>query len=219
MNTALILDFLSELEKNNSKEWMDANREWYEEAREEFKKLVGYLLEEMASFDEGLRTVTPKESIFRINRDIRFSKDKRPYKNNFGAFMAEGGRKTPGAGYYLHMQAGNESFAGGGIYMPPSPLLAKIRQEVDYNAGELKRIVEEPEFRSTFGAIKGEKLKTAPKGYPKDHPNIDLLRLKSFVVTKGLSDEELRSQNIHEYLVGIFRTQRAFNDYLNVAIS
>lgn len=219
MNTSLILDFLSELDKNNNREWMTAHRDWYEEAREEFKALVAYLLKEMATFDEGLRLVTPKDSIFRINRDIRFSHDKRPYKNNFGAFMAEGGRKTHGAGYYLHLQPGNESFVGGGIYMPPSPILAKIRQEIDYNASELNKIVEEPTFRSTFGAVKGEQLKTAPKGYPKDHPNIELLRLKSFVVTKSLSDEELKSVNIHDYLVDIFRVQQPFNEYLNVGIS
>ncbi|MGB3181559.1 MAG: DUF2461 domain-containing protein [Cyclobacteriaceae bacterium] len=219
MDTALILDFLSELEKNNNKEWMDENRPWYEEAREEFKKLIGFLLKEMSAFDEGLRLVTPKDSIFRINRDIRFSKDKSPYKNNFGAFMAEGGKKTEGAGYYLHLQPGNESFVGGGIYMPPSPLLGRIRQEIDYNASELKKIVEEPDFRSTFGPVKGEKLKTAPKGYPKDHPNIELLRLKSFVVTKSLSDEELKSGNIHEFIARIFEVQKPFNDYLDVAIS
>lgn len=219
MNTSLILDFLSELEKNNNKEWMDENRSWYEEARDQFKELVAYILKELASFDEGLRMVTPKDSIFRINRDIRFSKDKSPYKNNFGAFMAEGGKKTEGAGYYLHLQAGNESFVGGGIYMPPSAILGRIRQEIDYNAGELKKVVDDHQFSSTFGAVKGEKLKTAPKGYPKDHPNIEMLKLKSYVVMKSISDEELRSENIPDFIVDIFRVQKPFNDYLNVAIS
>lgn len=219
MNITLILDFLTELERNNNREWMNDNRSWYEQAREEFTELVAYLLKEMANYDEGLRLVTPKDSIFRINRDIRFSKDKSPYKNNFGAFMAEGGRKTEGAGYYLHLQPGNESFCGGGIYMPPKEILSRIRQEVDYNAAELKKIVEDPEFRETFGAVKGDSLKTAPNGYPKDHPNIELLKLKSYVVLHTVSDEELKSPNIHEYLVRIFEIQRPFNDYLNVAIS
>ncbi len=219
MNTQLILHFLSELEQNNHKEWMDTHRDWYLQAKDEFLNLVHYLLAEMTDVDEGLLGLQPKDCIFRINRDIRFSKNKSPYKNNFGVFMAEGGKKSPNAGYYLHVQPGDESFIGGGMYHPESEALGKVRQEIDYNAAELKQITDQGDFRQYFGAIQGEKLKRAPKGYEPDHPNIELLKLKDFVVMHKLSDEELKDENFKNRAVEIFRTMAPFIHYLNVAIS
>lgn len=219
MNTQLILHFLSELEQNNNKTWMDAHRDWYLQAKGEFQTLVQYLLGEMTVVDEGLLGLTPKDCIFRINRDIRFSKDKSPYKNNFGVYMAEGGKKSPNAGYYLHLQAGNESFVGGGMYHPDAETLAKVRQEIDYNAGELKQITDRAEFRQYFEAIQGDKLKRAPKGYDPDHPNIELLKLKDFVVMHKLKDEEVTAVDFKEHVLRLFRTMEPFIRYLNVAIS
>lgn len=219
MNTKLILHFLSELEQNNHKEWMDTHRDWYLEAKNEFLNLVAYLLGEMSVIDEGLMGLQPKNCIFRINRDIRFSKDKSPYKNNFGVYMAEGGKKSPNAGYYLHIQPGDESFIGGGMYHPDSDILSKIRQEIDYNAAELKQITEEKDFKNYFGAIQGEKLKRAPKGYEPNHPNIELLKLKDFVVMHKLSDKELEDSSFKEKAIDMFKAMEPFVHYLNVAIS
>jgi uncharacterized protein (TIGR02453 family) len=219
MNTPIILNFLKELEQNNHREWMDAHRDWYEESREAFTGLVTYLLGEISTFDEGLSGLRPKDCMFRINRDIRFSKDKSPYKNNFGAYMSEGGKKSVNAGYYLHLQPHGESFIGGGVYHPEREELNKIRQEVDYNPGELKKIVSRPDFRKYFGEIQGEKLKRAPKGYEPDHPNIELLKLKDFVVIHKLTDAEVAHEDFPRQAVSMFRTMEPFLRYLNVAIS
>lgn len=219
MNTQLILHFLSELEQNNNKEWMDAHRDWYLQAKEEFLALVRYLLGEMTVIDDGLLGLQPKDCIFRINRDIRFSKNKSPYKNNFGVYMAEGGKQSPNAGYYLHVQPGDESFIGGGMYRPEPEILGKVRQEIDYNAAELKQITDQDDFRQYFGPIQGEKLKRPPKGYGPDHPNIELLKLKDFVVMHKLSDDALKDENLKDRAVEMFRTMVPFVHYLNVAIS
>ncbi|HAA14303.1 MAG TPA: TIGR02453 family protein [Cytophagales bacterium] len=219
MHFASALDFLADLQENNHKEWFDANRKTYEAARDEFKVTLKHILADLARKEEEMAGLEPKDVMFRINRDIRFSKNKNPYKNNMGAFMGPGGRKTEQGGYYLHVQPNGESFVAGGIYMPPPENLKKIRQEIDYNPVELKKILEEPIFAETWGALMGETLKTAPKGYPKDHPNIELLKHKSFIVMHKLSDQEMRSDGIVEQLLGYFDVLRPMNAYFNVAVS
>lgn len=218
-DTKLILDFLRELNAHNEKEWMEANRKYYQQAREEFKKLTGYVLDALKAFEPGLEGVTVNDCIFRINRDIRFSNDKTPYKPWMSAVMAEGGRHTTNAIYYLHLQPQNESRVAGGIYQPAGEQLRKIRQEVDYNAPELKEIVSEANFRKHFGQIQGEKLSRAPKGYPADHPNIELLKLKSFLAMQSFTDEEVLQEDFAGRVIESFRLVQPFNDYLNVAIS
>lgn len=198
---------------------MDEHRDQYEEAKEEFKNLISYLLAEMSAVDEGLAGLQPKDCIFRINRDIRFSQDKSPYKINFGAYLSEGGKKGDQAGYYLHLQPQGESFIGGGIYMPSSDILHKVRQEIDYNASELKKIVDTSDFQKYFGEIQGGKLKRPPKGYSADHPNIELLKLKDYLVIHQLTDAEVVSENFSEQAVKMFKTMMPFVHYLNIAIS
>jgi len=219
MSLKLVLDFLDELSVNNNKEWMDAHRGQYEEAKGEFKQLISHLLGELTFIDEGLQGLSPKDCIFRINRDIRFSKDKSPYKNNFGAYMSEGGKKSPNAGYYLHVQPRGESFIGGGMYHPDTDTLAKVRQEIDYNAAELKNIVSGEHFKKYYSTIQGDMLKKAPKGYPTDHPNIELLKLKDYIVIHKLSDEELTAPDFKERALEMFGAMEPFVRYLNVAIS
>lgn len=219
MNTYHILSFLSELKANNNKEWMDANRGAYLQAKADFEALVDALLQNLQAFDADLDGVTAKDCTFRINRDIRFSKDKSPYKHNFGASIAEGGKKSLNAGYYLHIQPGNESFIGGGLYMPPGEQLKKIRQEIDYNAPELLKIVSTKDFKQTYGRIQGEKLARAPKGYDPHHPNIEFLKLKSHVALHKLSDEDISSPNLIENITHKCQVLKPFLDFLNVAIS
>lgn len=219
MNTAIMLNFLRQLQQNNEKAWMDAHRDQYETAKEEFKSLVTYLLSEMASVDESLVGLQPKDCIFRINRDVRFSQDKSPYKNNFGAYLSEGGKKGEQAGYYLHLQPYGESFIGGGMYMPSPDTLHKVRQEIDYNASELKKIVDIPDFQKYFGEIQGGKLKRPPKGYKEDHPNIELLKLKDYLVLHRLTDAEVASEDFPQQTVKMFKVMMPFVHYLNVAIS
>ena len=213
-----ILSFLEDLRENNNRDWMQENKKRYEAVKNEFKQVIAQLLEGISQFDEGVQGLQPKDCIFRLNRDVRFSKDKSPYKTNFGAAMMEGGRKTGNPTYYIHIQPGN-SFVAGGVYMPEADNLKKIRQEIDYNPEELKNIVDSPEFKKTFGVMTGEQLKTAPKGYPKDHPNIELLRFKSFIVSKDVSDEMVSARSFIDNTIKDFKVLHPFNQYFSVAIS
>ncbi|UXX80454.1 DUF2461 domain-containing protein [Reichenbachiella carrageenanivorans] len=212
------LKFLNELSVNNNKDWFDANRKTYENCRKDFITLVSSIIGEIAKFDPELTDVDPKKCIFRINRDIRFSKDKTPYKTNFGALMGANGKKTEGTGFYIHLAPG-QNFAGGGIYRPPAETLAAIRQEIDYNPDALQQLLETKDFQETFGEIRGDKLKTAPKGYPKDHPNIDLLRLKSFYVIREFNEKDLVADDFFESLVFTYKSAHTFNAYLKEATS
>ena len=213
-----VFEFLAELAEHNNRDWMQANKPFYERAKSTFKGLITELLAGINAFDASVEGLEPKDCIFRINRDIRFSKDKNPYKTNFGAAMMEGGKKTGNPTYYIHLQPG-KSFVAGGVYMPEAESLKKIRQEIDYNPEELKKIVEADSFKQAFGKITGESLKTAPKGYPKDHPNIELLRMKSFLVVHDLTDAEVLSGGFVAEALDYFKIIHPFNEYLSVAIS
>lgn len=213
------LQFLAQLKENNYKEWMDDHKADYTNAKNEFKEVIKETLNRLGAIDPDFLGLESKDCIFRINRDIRFSKDKSPYKQNFGAFMTPGGKKSELAGFYLHLQPGDESFIGGGLYMPAGEILKKIRQEIDYNAAELKKIVEEKKFIKLYDRIQGEKLKTAPRGYPLDHPNIELLKMKSYVVINKIADSDLMKHDIVNLLEEHFKVAKPFFDYLNVAIS
>lgn len=219
IDTGYILEFMGQLAANNNKEWMDAHRGEYQQARTHFKKLITQVLEGLKQTDESLLNVRPEDCMFRINRDIRFSANKAPYKIWMSAAIAEGGRQAPTAHYYFHLQPGNESLVAGGIYSPTPEQLRKIRQEVDYNAAELKKIVDEPRFKELYGPLQGEKLQRAPKGYPPEHPNIELLKLKSFMALRTYRDEEVRDPQFADKLVEALRVVQPFNEYLDVAIS
>lgn len=213
-----VIEFLKDLTANNQREWMQDNKKRYEVAKAEFKELVASLISGISTFDESVQGLDPKDCIFRINRDIRFSKDKSPYKTNFGAAMMEGGKKSTNPTYYLHVQPG-KSFVAGGVYMPEPENIKKIRQEIDYNPEELRDIVKGEQFRKVFGQMTGESLKTAPKGYPKDHPNIDLLRMKSFLVTKDMNDKAVLSKGFVTKITEMYQIMYPFNQYFAVAIS
>ena len=219
IDTGYILDFMAQLAANNNKEWMDAHRGEYQKARGHFKKLTAQVLEGLKETDESLLNVRPEGCMFRINRDIRFSPNKAPYKSWMSAAIAEGGRQAPSAHYYFHLQPGNESLVAGGIYTPAPDQLRKIRQEVDYNASELKKIVDEPQFKELYGPLQGEKLQRPPKGYTAEHPNLELLKLKSFMAMRTYSDDEVRDPGFAGKLVEALRIVQPFNEYLNVAIS
>ena len=197
---------------------MDAHRDDYHAARQSFIELTAYLLDGLSREDEGLIGLEPKKCLFRLNRDIRFSKDKLPYKLNFGAAMAEGGRNSGNPVYYIQLQPNNESFIAGGLYQASNDVLAKVRQEIDYNATELKQVTSAADFRQQFGAIQGDSLKRAPKGYDPSHPNIELLKLKDYLVMHSLTDEEVTDEQFPERALAIFQAMVPFVRYLTVAI-
>lgn len=212
-----ILLFLQQLESNNNKEWMDANRSQYQKARSSFQVLISELLRQMVEMEPGMATLRPQDCIFRQNRDTRFSINKDPYKVHMAAYFAVGGKKSDGPGYYLHIQPG-ESFVGGGIYWPSPEVLKKIRQEIDYAGPALAAIVEEPSFQNRFGGIEGEKLKSSPKDYSKDHPHIEFLRMKSFIASHSLSDKEVTSPALVTKVMESFRLMKPLNDFLAGAV-
>ena len=211
------IDFIKALAAHNNREWFYANKDWYSQARSNFIDFTGYLIGEMSKFDESLIGTDPESCLFRIHRDTRFSKNKTPYKTNFGAFIKQDGRKTPGAGYYIHIGA-NEFFLGGGIYRPEAPELKAIREEIARNYEDLYQVLNEPEFTREFGELGGETLKTAPKGYPKDHPAIDLLRHKSFLVGVDLDENQVLSKTFPGRCVRVFMHMKPLNDFINRAI-
>ena len=176
-----VLEFLAELERNNNREWFNANKGKYEAANKEVISLTGQVLENIQAFDSGLSDIVAKDCLFRIYRDVRFSGDKSPYKNNMGAWMAAGGKKSPSAGYYMHFQPG-QSFVAAGVWMPESPVLNAIRQEIHFNHAALSKVLNGKDFKRTFPKLDDYQLKTVPKGFEKDHPAIELLKYKSFVV-------------------------------------
>lgn len=210
--------FLKELKLNNSKEWFDENRATYTALRKEFENFINLVIGEIGLFDKDSAQTTAKASIFRINRDIRFSNDKLPYKTNFGAFIAKGGRKGINAGYYLHIEPG-ECFLAGGIYMPSGPTLKAIRTEIFDNIDEFKAIVSESSFSKHFGReFWGEKLKTAPKGFPKDFPDLEYLKYKNYTIAKNEPDSLYTKVNFINEVREVFRAMAPFNTFLNRAV-
>lgn len=212
-----ILQFLTELAENNNKVWFHANRSVYEENRDKMLFITEVLINEIRKFDDSITALDPKDCMFRIFRDIRFSKDKRPYKTNFGSFIAKGGRKSMNPGYYFHIEPGN-SFVGGGVYMPPAEPLKAVRNYLAGHGNEFLEIINEKSFRKYFPEMYDHKLKTAPKGFPKDHVYINLLRYKSFVFSKKLSDEDITGDKFLETTINSFKQLYRVNTFLSEAL-
>lgn len=208
------LKFLKQLTKNNKKEWFDENRKTYEAAKAEFEALIKSVLDKTTVYDPALAGLEAKKCMFRINKDIRFSKDKSPYKTNMGASMNPGGKKSPVPGYYLHVEPG-KSFLAGGCWQPMPDVLAAIRQEIDYNGKDFRKILAAKDFKNYFGSLSEEdKLKTAPKGYDKEHPDLDLLQHKSFIVVHDLTDAQVLDKNFPTYAAKVFKAMLPMNSFL-----
>src|SRR5688572_7833283 len=174
--------FLRDLSKNNNKNWFENNRDKYEDAKSDFETFVQTLIDQHGRKDENIRDLVAKKCTFRINRDIRFSKDKTPYKTNMGGSLDRGGKKSIYAGYYVHLEPGGKSFVGGGLWMPMPEETKKVRQEIDYCLDEFKSIVESKKFKTIFGGLyKGEdaSLKKVPQGFDAENPAAPYLKLKS----------------------------------------
>ena len=213
------LEFLTKLSKNNTRDWFEKNRTLYENAKSDVEASVEKVLAGIKKFDKRVSDdITAKKSLFRIYRDVRFSGDKRPYKTNMGAYISPGGKKIVSPGYYIHIEPG-KAFLAGGMWMPPAPELAKIRQEIDYNLDEFRKILKAKSFKDCFGDLDQEdKLSTAPKGYAKDHEGIDFLKLKSFVAVASLTDKEIMSKDFAKTAEKIFKAMKPLNDFLQRAI-
>jgi uncharacterized protein (TIGR02453 family) len=214
------LQFLTDLKANNDRDWFQANKDRYEEARSEFEKFINALIGEITRFDTSIGHHTAKDCIFRIYRDIRFSKDKSPYKTHFGAHITSAAKRSEihsRAGYYIHIEPGDSMLAGG-AYLPQGPWLKAIRQEITYNAQRLKDILNEQSFQKYFGQLEGEKLKRAPKDYSPDHPEIELLKQKSFLAVHQCADDLVTSDEFLSHAAKVFMALKPLDDFLNSAM-
>jgi len=216
------LKFLKDLKKNNNKSWFDANRKRYDEAKKDFELFIQQVIDLHGKKDKTISSLKAKECLFRINRDIRFSKDKTPYKTNFGASINKGGKKAfSTAGYYFHLEPG-EAFVGGGIYQPMPEELRKVRQEIDYNFKEFKNIIGSKMFKSVYGDLDKSNeflLSRVPKGYEADNPAADYLRLKSYIAFEHITDSDLTSKTLVKKAADAFQTLQPFIDFVNGSLS
>ncbi|MEY2595822.1 MAG: hypothetical protein RI965_1094 [Bacteroidota bacterium] len=218
MITASTIKFLKGLKKNNNKEWFDANRNTYENAKKEFINQIDEILVKLKSIDPTLVNLEPKNCVFRINRDVRFSANKEPYKTNFGASFSKGGKKVECAGYYFHLEPGN-SFLGGGFWMPESSALKKIRMEIDYNFDEFKSILQHKSFKKYYeGLSDEEKLSRPPRDYDEKNPAIEFIKLKSFTALVALDDEDVLNKNLTSTVIKHFEAIQPLIHFLNKAI-
>lgn len=211
------LSFIRELKKNNNTEWFHANRAGYDEARGEFLAFVESLVSEIGLFDTDLGPLDPRKTLFRINRDIRFSRDKSPYKTNFGAFIIKGGKKTGNAGYYFHLDP-EGTFVGGGVYHPETEILKKVRSEIYGNPEEFRDIIMGKSFRNYFGDLYDDRLKTAPKGYPKDFEFIDLLKYKSYIVSRPFDENLVTGNGLLRETIRAFQLMHPMIRFINYAL-
>jgi len=220
METATVLDFLSQLTLNNNREWFQQNKAWYEKSRKEIEGFVSEIIATISAIDPALQTPAMKDCIFRIFRDVRFGADKSPYKTNFGAFIARGGRKSSNPGYYFHFEPGKSMLAGG-VYMPQPDTLKLMRNEVYYHSDELKGILEKPSFKKYFDQLDDfDKLKKAPKDFPVDFPDIDLLKHRSFIVSQNIPDDVVSDpEGYKKLVVDMVSELQPFMAFLNRAIS
>lgn len=209
------LSFLTELEANNNKPWFDENRKRYDIVRKDFVVLVQKIIDEFAKIDRTIEGQEAKKTLFRINRDVRFSKDKTPYKPHFSAFISKGGKKFEGAGYYIRLKGEGQTFIGAGVWQPPSPVINSIRQEIDYNFQEFLDIIEDKKFKKSFSKIEGEALKTKPKGYELDNPAIEYLKKKSFFSSFQFDDKSVNSPDFYKNVIEKYQLIQPFVNFLN----
>ena len=214
-----LLRFLSELKVNNNREWFAENKTWYDQVRVQFEQMAKELITEISTFDNSIKHVEVKDCVFRIYRDTRFSKDKTPYKTHFGVYIASaGGRKSQHAGYYLHLDPAG-CFLSAGVWCPDSTLLKALRQSVYDNIDELNEIRLKPDFLQYFSAFyEQDKLKTVPRGFPKDFPEAELLKLKHYLVDFPLDESILHASDFVSRIGAIAKCAYPFNRFLNYTV-
>ena len=208
--------FLKNLDANNERDWFKAHKSEYDEIRADLQAFVEALITRIAGFDPDVSGLDPKKCIMRIYRDVRFSKDKTPYNVHLSAHIVAGGRSNEHgrAGYYVRLEPG-KSILAGGAHLPPGLWIKRIRAEIAENANDLREIVGSKSFKKYFGEIEGDKLKTAPKGYPKDHPEIELLRFKSYLAVHNVTNKQVLSPDFLDYTMTVFEALHPFDAFLN----
>ncbi|HEX6127261.1 MAG TPA: DUF2461 domain-containing protein [Pyrinomonadaceae bacterium] len=212
------VEFLKKLDKNNNRDWFNVNKSGFIAANDNVIAITGDLINRIAKFDPSVAGLDPKACVFRIYRDVRFSKDKSPYKTNLGAFIAPGGRKAMSPGYYFHIQP-RAFFAAAGKHMPDAGELLKIRNAIASNTKEFLKIVEGRAFKDRFGDLDGDRLSRPPKGFPADHPAIEFLKLKSFTVSERFTAKDAVAKDYPKMLSESFKAAYPMVIFLRRALS
>ena len=215
-----VIPFLTELAQNNNREWFASNKKWYQQSMDDFKLFIDELIPHLAQVDRSLLGLSAKDCVYRIYRDVRFSKNKAPYKINFGASISPGGRKSKYAGFYIHIEPTGTSITGGGIYQPHPAILKALRTEFYNVPEELIDIINYTKFKKHFkeGLWAHDKLKIAPKGFPKDFEHIDLLRNKHYIAMYELSKSDISNSNLIIKLTDVFDAMYPLNRLMNSII-
>ncbi len=207
------LEFLRELKENNNRVWFEKNRPIYEKNKADLLHLVSQILNELQNNDVAFAPILPKDCLFRINRDVRFATDKSPYKTNFACYFDKKGKKSPGPGFYLHIEP-NNCFLGGGIWMPETQLLKRIRTEIDYDSQGFESIITQKDFVSYYPKLEGESLKKVPKEY-QNHPNSDWFRYKNFIFMHKFDEQKITDKEFYLYVSQAFNLLNPFHNFLN----
>ena len=210
----IIMAFLEDLKNNNNRDWFQANKARYEEVKPEFESIVAEVIKGISNFDSDIGLLKPKDCVFRIYRDVRFSKNKDPYKINMGAAFNKGGRKSRHAGYYLHVEPGN-CFIGGGKWQPEPDILKSIRYEIFHSPKEFRKIIDNKNFVNSFGEMSGDKLKRPPKGFPQDFEEIELIKFKSYIAGASIPENQITQPKFTPFVVDAFRQMKPFIGFLN----
>jgi len=220
MITKEALQFLEDLVANNNTEWMHANKKRYENYKKDYHNYIASILAEMKLLDKSLEPLAIKNCTFRINRDIRFSKDKSPYKTNMGVWLTQNKFSKNSPGYYIHFEKG-KSFIAGGVWCPEPQELKRIRKEIAFFYEDLEAIINNKKFKSEFGSITSDEnntLKKAPKDFDTNHPAIEFLKLKSFTASKKIDDKLFSEPNFSKIIAEKLIVLKPMNNFLNRAL-
>lgn len=214
-----LLSFLRDLANNNNRDWFHTHKARYQESLDYFRNFAGSILRGMSAFDPSLGNLDPKDNIFRIYKDVRFSKDKSPYKTHFGCWMTKGGRKSTDAGYYFHLEP-EKTFLAAGVWMPPGEQLKLIRQEIVFNPDAYFKVINNPLLKEKYErGGKEDMLKKGPAGFSKDFEHLEEIKYKHYIFSRNYSDAELLAPNLENRVVKDYQGLYPLVDYLNHAMS
>lgn len=206
--------FLRNLKKNNNREWFNSNKHLYESAKSNFLAFLDILIMEIQKFDKSVSGINAKDCLFRIYRDVRFSKDKIPYKFNLGAVISKGGKKFPYPCYYVHVEPNHKTIVAVGVWHPPSDILYGIRQHISTHSKKFHQIIDNKNFKDVFGTLWGDRLKKAPKDFDPNHADIELLKYKDFLGIKDFKEGEATSQIFIDKAAGVLKTGYKLNEFI-----
>ena len=205
--------FLKDLKSNNNRDWFNDNRKAYEAATDNSASFIEELIVDIQEMDSFITDATAKNSVFRIFKDVRFSKNKDPYKTHFGAAISKGGRKSEYSGYYIHVEPDNKTMVASGIWHLQAPVLKSVRNEIAFNQEQYEKIINNKAFKSVFGAVTGDRLVRPPKGFDKDHSAVEHLKHKDFVVQHTINDKEVCKAGFKDYLIDKYKIVKPFSEF------